>query len=216
MNRTRALSLACSLLLTTPLAFSQGPGGPGGQGGPDMPHPMDRGEGRGMGRGMERGEGHGMGILPMGAWWKNPGTVALLGLSSDQQKHMDDIMLQSRIQLIHMKASLEEEQLKLEPLLNANPVDQSKALAQISKIADLRADLEKSNAKMLLSLRSNLTADQWTKLQSQRHNHRDGGPEGFGGRRGQDNMPSTASPNLRPGTNAPHPSGPADDSGPAL
>jgi len=210
MNRTRVLSLACSLLLATPFAFSQAPGGPGG---PDMPRPMERG---GEGRGIGRGEGRGMGILPMGTWWKNPSTVSLLGLTVDQQKHLDDILLQSRIQLIHMKASLEEEQLKLEPLLNANPLDQGKALAQISKIADLRADLEKANAKMLLSLRSVLTADQWTKLQSERHGRHEGGSEGFHGRRGPDNLPGA--PNGQPGQNASHPpSGPAgDQSGPSL
>jgi len=214
MNRTRALSLACSLLLAAPLALSQSPGGPP-PGSPDMSHRMDRGDGPGMGGPRE---GRGMGIIPMGTWWKNPNTITLLGLTADQQKHMDDILLQSRIQLIHMKASLEEEQLKLEPLLNANPLDQAKALAQVSKIADLRADLEKANAKMLLNLRSVLTADQWTKLQSEHHAHREGGPEGWRGRRGPDNTPSPGAPT---GPNAPHgqpaPGGPAGDSfGPAI
>jgi hypothetical protein len=54
------------------------------------------------------------------------------------------------------------------------------SLKQISKIADLRADLEKADAKMLLSLRGVLTADQWTKLQAQQHSHRDGQGDGRG------------------------------------
>ena len=160
MKQTRALSLACSLLLTAPLALAQGPGGMSPQGADGSMH-------------MERHEGRGMGIVPHGTWWKNPSMIQALNLSTDQQKRMDDIFLQSRIQLIHMHASLEEEQLKLEPLLNANPPDQNRALAQISKIADLRADLEKTDAKMLLSLRAVLTADQWTKLQAERHMRRE-------------------------------------------
>ena len=107
-----------------------------------------------------------MGIVPPGTWWRNPETIKALNLSPDQQKKMDDTFRQNRIALIDVKANLEKEQLNLEPLVNANPPDTNKALAQISKIADLRADLEKANARMLLGLRAQLTADQWTKLQS--------------------------------------------------
>ena len=172
MIRTRVLTLAGTLMLAVPLAFSHDASAQ--EMGHDMGH-MDRHGPGGPedGGGMDRRGGHGMGILPPGAWWKNPEMVKMLGLSPDQQKHMDDIMLQSRLQLIQMKASLEEEQVKLEPLLNTNPVDEKVTLAQISKIADLRANLEKANAKTLLGLRGILTADQWTKLQNARHQRRE-------------------------------------------
>jgi hypothetical protein len=39
-------------------------------------------------------------------------------------------------------------------------------MAQIDKVADARADLEKANAKMLLGIRGVLTPDQWTKLRT--------------------------------------------------
>ena len=60
-------------------------------------------------------------------------------------------------------------------------------LAQIDQTAQARAQLEKANARMLLSLRGVLTSDQWTKLQTERSEHRrDGrrGPGGPDGRRG--------------------------------
>ncbi len=179
MTRNRVLTLACSLLLLAPAAFSQNSGPPDMPPHDMPPHDMSGREmpGRPYRGNLDGLPGHGgsrgMGILPPGAWWRNPDTVKNLGLSSDQQKRMDDIMLQSRLQLIHMKASLEEEQVKLEPLLNANPVDQKASLTQIAKIADLRADLEKANAKTLLGLRGILTADQWTRLQAERHAHRE-------------------------------------------
>jgi len=147
----------------------------------------DRGEMRGGG--MERGgmRGPGEGMLPRGMWWKNPEVATRIGLTADQQKRIEDTFLQSRLQFIHMHATLEEEQLLLEPLMNANPVDQAKALAQIDKIADTRADLEKANAKMLLSIRGVLSADQWTKLREQ---HRGmGRMEGPGGSRGPRSAP---------------------------
>ena len=131
-------------------------------------------------------------IVPPGTWWRNPDMITALTLTDAQQKKMDDILLQSRIELVRLKASLDEQQLLLEPMLNANPPDSAKSLAQIGKIADLRANLEKANAKMLLSIRAVLTADQWTKLQATgngRHMfHRDAGPgsgQGQGAGRGE-------------------------------
>jgi Spy/CpxP family protein refolding chaperone len=187
MIRNRALSLALFTLLAAPVAFSQ-QAPPAPSPAPAPPAPRD------TGRDHQRGpDGGGMGIVPPGTWWRSPNLITALTLTADQQKRLDDIFLQSRISLIRLHASLEEEQLKLEPLLNANPPDQGKSLAEISKIADLRAELEKADAKMLLSLRAVLTADQWTKLQAEQHGRHDdrgarrggpGGPSGQGGPNG--------------------------------
>ena len=43
----------------------------------------------------------------------------------------------------------------------------TKVLAQIDRIAQARAELEKANARMLLGLRGVLTLDQWKKLQAE-------------------------------------------------
>jgi Spy/CpxP family protein refolding chaperone len=178
------LLFAAALLMVIPVVYAQdAPTAPPASSGPSAAAPvvrmhsqrapMDGGEMHG--REMRGHGGGGMGLmLPEGTWWRNPELVSRIGLTAEQQKHIDDIFLQSRVQLIHMHASLEEEQLLLEPLLNANPVDQTKALAQIGKIADTRAELEKTNAKMLLSIRAVLNADQWTKLQERHRGMRDG------------------------------------------
>ncbi|QHN05023.1 periplasmic heavy metal sensor [Granulicella sp. WH15] len=156
--------LATLALLTGSLAaYAQGPMRS------DGPPPFRGGE---MGGGFHHGPG--------GMWWKNPEIATKLGLTADQQKRMEDIFLQSKVQLIHIKAELEEQELMLEPLMNANPPDSAKALAQIGKIADTRAELEKANAKMLFGIRGVLTAAQWTTLHEMEHN-RFGG-RGFGGR----------------------------------
>ena len=137
--------------------------------GPMPDRHFDRGP---MGRGRDmRGFDHGgMGgefrIVPPGMWWKNSGLVERIGLTADQTKKMDDIFQQSRLQLVDLKANLEQQNLLLEPMLSANPIDQGKALAQIDKVAQARADLEKANARMLLGIRAVLTPDQWTKLQT--------------------------------------------------
>jgi Spy/CpxP family protein refolding chaperone len=112
-------------------------------------------------------------IAPPGMWWKNPDIVQKLSLSQDQQKRMDDIFQQSRLQLIDLKANVEKQEVLLEPMLSANPPDTNKVLAQIDHVASARAELEKANARMLLGIRGVLSADQWTKLQAeQRANQR--------------------------------------------
>ena len=133
---------------------------------------MSGGGGRGMAGGGMMGGG-GFHIAPPGMWWKNPGIVTRLTLTPEQTKKMDDIFQASRIELIGLKANVETENARLDPMLSANPPDTAKTLVQIDKVAQARANLEKANAKMLLGIRGVLTPDQWTKLHA-------GGPGGFG------------------------------------
>jgi Spy/CpxP family protein refolding chaperone len=121
--------------------------------------------------------GGGFHLGPAGIWWKNPMVVQRLTLTADQTKKMDEIFQQSRIQLIDLKANVEKQQVMLEPLIGANPVETTKAMAQIDKVAQARADLEKADARMLLGIRAVLTPDQWTKLRD----HQFGGSGGQGG-----------------------------------
>ena len=111
-------------------------------------------------------------IGPPGIWWHNPDMIQKLTLTPDQQKHMDDILQQSRLQLIDLRANVEKQEVLMEPMLAANPPDTNKILAQIDRTAQARAELEKANAKMLLGIRNVLTPDQWTKLQAERQEHR--------------------------------------------
>ncbi|HEY8997522.1 MAG TPA: Spy/CpxP family protein refolding chaperone [Edaphobacter sp.] len=133
-----------------------------------------------------QGFGHGRpNFGPPGMWWKNPDIAQKLNLTDDQKKKMDDIFQQSRLQLIDLKANVEKREAQLEPMLAANPPDTNKVLAQIDLVAAARAELEKAVARMLLSIRGVLTADQWAKLQADRPKFPprfgDHGPDGPGG-----------------------------------
>jgi len=104
-----------------------------------------------------------------GTWWRDASWIKALELTPDQQKKMDDAFLQNRIRLIDLTAALEKEEVILEPLIeNINAGDEAKILAQIDKVADARAGLEKANARMLLAIRETLTQEQWNKLQQDR------------------------------------------------
>jgi Spy/CpxP family protein refolding chaperone len=165
-------TLSGSFLMAQPSAGS--PPQPGGG--------MDRDRGGWSGGGGMHG---GFRIGPPGIWWHNPDLIQKLNLTPDQQKKMDDILQQSKLQLIDLRAAVEKQEVLMEPMLAANPPDTNKILAQIDHTAQARAELEKANAKMLLGIRNVLTPDQWTKLQAEGRERRrmrmEGGPGGRGG-----------------------------------
>ncbi len=152
------LALAC-------IAVAQGAPGSGMGHGPQMgmPCPMEGG-GPGMGHGMGRG---GMGMGMGGKWWKNSELVKKLGLNEAQVQQIEKTFQDHRMQLIDLRAALEKQELTMQPLVDAERPDEAKVTAQIDKVAQARADLEKSNAKMLLAIRRILTVEQWKQLQAQ-------------------------------------------------
>jgi protein CpxP len=103
------------------------------------------------------------GEMPPEMWSK---VADELGLNQDQKTKLDAIRQQNRINLIDLHASLEKEEATLEPLMKADTPDEGKITSQIDKVAQARAELEKAHARMLLQIRTVLTADQWSKLQA--------------------------------------------------
>ena len=102
-----------------------------------------------------------------GKWWTSPDMAQKLNLTEDQKRRMDDIFQQHRLKLIDLQASLEKEEISLEPLVGADQPDDAKVFAQIDRVALARAELEKANSRMLWQVRRVLTPDQWKQLQTQ-------------------------------------------------
>ncbi len=169
------LTLA-ALLMAGGAAWAQGPGSGPRMGGPDG------GPGFGMHRPpMEDALG------PRGAhgrWWNDPALIEKLKLTDDQRKAMDAILLEHREKLIDLRAGVEKAELTMEPLMQDEHPNEGQILAQIDKVAQARAELEKANARFLLAIRSKLSPDQWKQLREQRSERmqrrgerlRDGGP----------------------------------------
>ncbi len=148
-----------------------GPGGHGGPrrgGGPGGPPPMRRGGPDGPRRMLQAGPG--------GRWWNNAEMAQRIGINSEQQKKMDDIFQANRLRLVDLNATLQKDEMILEPLLSSDSPEETKILAQIDKVAQARAELEKANARFLLGIRRVLTPEQWKKLQAERPAA--GGPRG--------------------------------------
>jgi periplasmic protein CpxP/Spy len=145
-------------LAASGVAFAQGPGGPGG---PDGEHGFGRPP-------MERAFHDGQ----FGRWWENPKIATAIGLTDDEKKKMDDIYQQHRLHLIDLQANLEKAQVEMRPLIEADQPDEGQVLAQIDKVAQARAELEKADARMLFEIRQTLTPDQWQKLKALHAQHR--------------------------------------------
>jgi Spy/CpxP family protein refolding chaperone len=101
-----------------------------------------------------------------GNWWRNPATIDRLHLTPEQQKKIDDVFQQNRVRLIDHTAAVEREEVIMEQLMAADSLDVAKLRPQIDKVAEARAQLEKTNANMLLDMRVLLTKEQWEALKS--------------------------------------------------
>jgi Spy/CpxP family protein refolding chaperone len=116
-----------------------------------------------------------------GRWWNNPAVADRLKLTDTQRKAMDDTLQQHRETLVDLRGSLEKSELELEPMMKQDQPNESQILAQIDKVAQARAELEKANARFLLAIRSKLTPEQWKQMEADRASR----PHGAWSRDGQ-------------------------------
>jgi len=103
---------------------------------------------------------------PGGPWWKNSEIVKKLTLSEAQVAQIEKTFLEHRLQLVDLRAALDKEELKLQPLLDADRPDEAKVAAQLDLIIAARGKLDKANALMLLAIRRVLSVEQWRALQA--------------------------------------------------
>ncbi|MGA2538330.1 MAG: Spy/CpxP family protein refolding chaperone [Terracidiphilus sp.] len=168
MKRISMLNLgvlvAGALLTGTALAQppSGGPGGGQSMGFGDHRPPFERA----MGAPGEHGR-----------WWNNPKVAERLKLTDTQRKAMDDTLQQHRETLVDLRGTLQKAELELEPMMKEDQPNESQILAQIDKVAQARAELEKANARFLLAIRSKLTPDQWKQVEAFRASRP---PRGYG------------------------------------
>jgi periplasmic protein CpxP/Spy len=105
----------------------------------------------------------------LGKWWKNSEIVRELGLSDAQINQIEQTFLEQRLKLIDLRAELEKQEARLQPLIEADQPDETKVSAQIDQVLAARGRLEKANAMMMLAIRRVLSVEQWKKLQTIQH-----------------------------------------------
>jgi Spy/CpxP family protein refolding chaperone len=122
-------------------------------------------------------------LMPPGRWWKNAEIAKTIGLNDGQIQKIEQVFQDSRLKLVDIHAGLQKEEIKLEPLLEADNPDENAVLGAIDRITAARASLEKANAQMAFAIRRVLTPEQWKTLRSLRPGRGhfpppEGGPHG--------------------------------------
>jgi len=128
-------------------AWGQGGPGPQGKGGPFQPGPRPGGP---------------------GPQWNDPQLAQRLGISAEQRSKVEALMQEHRLKRIDLNAALQKAQVTLEPLVNAEQPDETKILAQMDRVAQAQAELQKDEMRQQLEIRRVLTPEQWRRLQQER------------------------------------------------
>jgi len=93
-------------------------------------------------------------------WWRDPEVVQKLHLSDDQIQKLNKIDQDHQIQESDLRAELEKQDGILRLRMETDPPNEAQVLAQIDKVTQARANLEKSQVEMLLAVRGVLTVEQ--------------------------------------------------------
>lgn len=102
----------------------------------------------------------------LGKWWKDSKIVTELKLTPAQINQIEQSFFDHRLKLIDLRADLEREETKLQPLVDADQPDEAKVSAQIDLVLAARGRLEKAHTMMMLALRRSLSVEQWKKLEA--------------------------------------------------
>jgi len=110
----------------------------------------------------------GLQLGPPGRWWDDKHYVKALHLRPEQQKRMDGLFDENRATLLNRFQTLEQEESKMEALSHAQTLDEATLFAQIDRVSQARADLEKANTHLTLQVRKEMDAAQLTRLDKDR------------------------------------------------
>jgi Spy/CpxP family protein refolding chaperone len=110
----------------------------------------------------------GLQLGPPGRWWDDKHFAKTLHLRPGQKKRMDDLFDENRSTLVSRYQALQQEESKMEVLSRAQTLEESALFAQIDRVAQARAELEKANTHLLLQVRKEMDSDQISHLDASR------------------------------------------------
>src|SRR5262245_39673306 len=108
----------------------------------------------------------GLDVQVGGAWWTDANVIARLGMTDDQKAKIERAFENHRLTLISNRNALEKEEGQLTQLINTERLERNAVSAQILRVVNARAEMERTNAAMMLEMREQLTIAQWTQLQA--------------------------------------------------
>jgi Spy/CpxP family protein refolding chaperone len=97
-------------------------------------------------------------------FWNNSEIATKIKLTDDQKQKLETTFTNYRLKLIDQRAAVEREEVKLQPLVQADKLDEAAITRQIDSLISARGQLERSSALMGVDIRKVLTTDQWKQL----------------------------------------------------
>ena len=181
LNRVLGPAALALLFASCPPSFSQHGGGHGGMGG-GMPRgggPAGFGPGPGYGRmnsgpppgnapesaGTMSSMRGGLQLGPPGRWWDDKHFAKDLKLRPDQQHRMDSIFEANKPALLKHLGDVIQEESRMEALVHSRSPDEPTLNAQIDRVWQARAELEKAKTHYLLQIRQEMDIDQLSRLE---------------------------------------------------
>lgn len=102
--------------------------------------------------------------MPGGKWWKDPGIVKQLKLSSGEVKRLDKLFVKSRRRLIELKNRVEKERFEYQTLMESQNLDESAVNRQLQKLEKARTEMNAETNRFVVEVRKILGPDRFQKL----------------------------------------------------
>jgi Spy/CpxP family protein refolding chaperone len=131
---------------------------PGGTGPPPSPRPGGQSPDNPMHSGLQFGP-------PGRRWWDEKSYAKDLKLRPEQQTRMDAIFEQNKNALLSRLQNLQQAESQMEEISKSPTPDEAALFTQIDRVAQARAELEKTNTHMLLQIRKEMDSDQIARLE---------------------------------------------------
>ncbi|MFC1813202.1 Spy/CpxP family protein refolding chaperone [Thermodesulfobacteriota bacterium] len=104
--------------------------------------------------------------MPHGKWWHSPKASEKLNLSSEETNQLDEKFLESRRNLIDLKAAVEKERLELDALMDKEPLNESSVMIRFKKLETARANLAAERFKFILEVRKIIGFERFQQLKT--------------------------------------------------
>ncbi|MBF0472755.1 MAG: hypothetical protein HQK93_03355, partial [Nitrospirae bacterium] len=99
-------------------------------------------------------------------WWQNPDFIKKLAITDSEKTTLDNLYVEKMKNMIDHKAGLQKEMLAMQQILEADTLDEAKAMATFKEHQDSRINLETEQFKFLLEVRKLLGAARFKELKS--------------------------------------------------
>jgi Spy/CpxP family protein refolding chaperone len=96
-----------------------------------------------------------------GRWWRSPELSKDMRLTDREKQILDDMFAKNRNALIDLRGDIEKERLKLEDILEKDPVNESAAKAQFKRVEEKREKLGLERFNFILDARKVLGSERF-------------------------------------------------------